>query len=204
MSPGSAPNATVLTREWCRAGFSLPGGAVGRIQPALPETQNYPRLNAGLERNPHRRARLHPCIPIHHRQKKNPAPPSKEVREKVKSLLLRSEAFRLLPPERQQEIARHTVEVADYLAKPEGIPANTIPVPGDRVQTVNATADPYAFGLADATPNLGTQRSSSSTGDDKFVAQGAREAPRSRALCSGKSTSRRSSPRSSRASSTRS
>src|SRR5207245_2927622 len=69
--------------------------------------------------------------------------PSPEVRAKVKELLLQSESFRHLPPERQQEIARHTVEVCDYLARPEGISWNQLQAtPGSSQKT-----DPYAFAL---------------------------------------------------------
>jgi hypothetical protein len=38
----------------------------------------------------------------------------------VRDLLLRSEAFRKLPTETQQQIAHHTAQIADYLAQPEG------------------------------------------------------------------------------------
>ena len=60
------------------------------------------------------------------KMKPSPQPPV-EARQAVKDLLLRSEAFSKLPPETQRKIAQDTVEIAGYLAQPEGIPANTLP-----------------------------------------------------------------------------
>lgn len=54
-------------------------------------------------------------------------PPPVEARQAVKNLLLRSSAFSQLPAETQQKIAQDTVEIAGYLAQPEGIPANKLP-----------------------------------------------------------------------------
>jgi hypothetical protein len=67
-----------------------------------------------------------------------PSPPPIEARQAVKNLLLRSPAFSKLPAKTQQQIAQDTAEIAGYLAKPEGIPANQLPT---------ATA------LADGNPN---------------------------------------------------
>jgi hypothetical protein len=97
-------------------------------------------------------------------------PPSPEVRETVRALLLKSESFRRLPPERQQEIARHTVEVADYLAKPDGIPGNKLQAAAGQARR----ADPYAFGLGGGRA-AARQLSSNANSEGKFVAQGARE-----------------------------
>jgi hypothetical protein len=41
-------------------------------------------------------------------------------------MLTRSKAFASLPPDKQQQIARDTAVIADYLASPEGIPGHTI------------------------------------------------------------------------------
>jgi hypothetical protein len=49
-----------------------------------------------------------------------------EVRRQVRTLLEESPAFRGLPAEKQREIARHTVDVCNYLAAPEGIPGSRI------------------------------------------------------------------------------
>jgi hypothetical protein len=49
-----------------------------------------------------------------------------EVRRQVRTLLEKSPAFLELPPEKQREIARHTVDVCNYLAAPEGIPGSQI------------------------------------------------------------------------------
>lgn len=43
------------------------------------------------------------------------------ARVNVRELLTQSAAFRALPPAQQQEIALHTVQVATYLAEPDGI-----------------------------------------------------------------------------------
>jgi hypothetical protein len=71
------------------------------------------------------------------RLKPSPPPPV-EARQAVKNLLLRSQAFSKLPAKTQQQIAQDTAEIAGYLAKPEGIPANQLPT---------------AAALADADPN---------------------------------------------------
>ncbi|WP_433965194.1 hypothetical protein [Tunturiibacter gelidiferens] len=71
------------------------------------------------------------------KMKPTPQPPV-EARQAVKSLLTRSAAFSKLPIETQQKIAQDTVEIAGYLAQPEGIPANKLP---------------SAAALADADPN---------------------------------------------------
>jgi hypothetical protein len=49
------------------------------------------------------------------------------VRPHVKDLLTRSQAFRRLPPERQNQLAQSMTQVATYLAAPEAIQANTLP-----------------------------------------------------------------------------
>jgi hypothetical protein len=91
-----------------------------------------------------------------------------ETRKAVKALLLKSEAFRALPPAQQLEIANNTVKVAEYLAAPEGIPANKLAA----LQTAShAKEDPYAFGLAETTRT----RSRNTDEEGKFTAQAARE-----------------------------
>ncbi len=58
-----------------------------------------------------------------------PAPvptPRKEVRDVVKNMLLKSESFRQLSPEKQRSIAQSTALIADYLVAPEDIPGNQI------------------------------------------------------------------------------
>lgn len=83
------------------------------------------------------------------------------TRRKVRDLLLRSEAFRAMPPARQQEIARHTVEIASYLAEPEGLRADSLPGAHEAEDK-----DPYAVGLAG---EIGGRR------QGQFQAQAARE-----------------------------
>lgn len=91
------------------------------------------------------------------------------TRQHVRDLLLRSAAFRALPPAKQQEIARHTVEIASYLAEPEGIRADKLP-------TAQATTDPYAVGLAQE--DRGRQGDQRGRDPGQFQAQAAREGAR--------------------------
>jgi hypothetical protein len=49
------------------------------------------------------------------------------VRRNVKDLLTRSDAFRRLPPEQQNQVAQGMTQVAAYLAAPEVIKTNTLP-----------------------------------------------------------------------------
>lgn len=88
------------------------------------------------------------------------------TRQNVRDLLLQSQAFQSLPPDQQLEIANHTVQIASYLAEPEGIRANQLPA------AQAASTDPYAVGLAGTSPT-GQRRRSGNEGT--FVAQGARE-----------------------------
>ena len=53
--------------------------------------------------------------------------PDPLVRVKTRELLMQSDGFRRLPAETQQQVARDTARIADYLAAPEGIPGNRIP-----------------------------------------------------------------------------
>ncbi len=98
--------------------------------------------------------------------------PAPEVRHGVAHMLTQSEAFRALPPEDQQVIARNTALIADYLARPEGIDGNRIP---------NGVANPVAQGLQDdskaATEASWGERTAAvdKIGDGKFTADAARE-----------------------------
>jgi hypothetical protein len=87
------------------------------------------------------------------------------VRLKVRELLEKNDAFRALSPDKRMEIAKHTVEIANYLCEPEGI---RLP------QTQQASsADPYAVGLA-GEPRV-SRRSRGGAGEGVFTAQAARE-----------------------------
>lgn len=99
--------------------------------------------------------------------------PRPEVRQAVRDLLTRSEAFRHLSPEKQRAVAQSTALIADYLAAPEGIPGNLIP---------GGVAMPPASALADGADD--SQRGTSfkeasenvkAIGDDAFRADAARE-----------------------------
>jgi hypothetical protein len=101
--------------------------------------------------------------------------PHPEVRSEVKSLLLSSEAFRRLPLAIQQQIARDTALVADYLAAPEGIEGQKLPV----AAPVPARRDSYGRAL-EGEGNTGATYTEaadrvSEIGQGKFKAQAARE-----------------------------
>lgn len=53
--------------------------------------------------------------------------PRPEVREAVRNLLTKSDAFAALSPEKQRQLAKDLALVSDYLAAPEGIEGNRIP-----------------------------------------------------------------------------
>jgi hypothetical protein len=89
-------------------------------------------------------------------------PSRDEVRRQVRSLLEQSSAFRNLPPDKQREIAYHTVQVCDYLAAPEGIP-------GHRLAAANAAS----AGRRSSRALAGDVASDLTRG--KFTAQAARE-----------------------------
>jgi hypothetical protein len=79
----------------------------------------------------------------------------------VRDLLIKSPSFRALPPARQQEIAKNTVQIVKYLAAPEGIPGNEIAAANKN----RASTGPLATGLEG--------ENQEGTGD--FTAYGARE-----------------------------
>lgn len=68
---------------------------------------------------------MNTAVQTHQKPAVSPAP-RPEVRQAVKALLTQSPAFARLPVHQQQQIARDTALIADYLAAPEGIPGNTI------------------------------------------------------------------------------
>jgi len=93
-----------------------------------------------------------------------PPVPRPEVRQAVRQMLTQSKAFASLPPEKQQQIARDTALIADYLAAPEGVPGNTLQ---------GGVAAPPARALEE---DYSTARKAvKEIGDDGFQAQGARE-----------------------------
>lgn len=79
------------------------------------------------------------------------------VRENVRDLLERTPAFRALPLDRRRAIAQQTVEVASYLAEPDGIK-------GNRLARAQAGSD-----------GGGLSQPGGAGEEGKFVAQGARE-----------------------------
>lgn len=89
------------------------------------------------------------------------------ARLKVKEMLSQSQAFRALPPDKQREIARNTVEIVNYLAAPEGIPGNKL------AAMQQAQQDRYAFGMEEGASSR--RRSRGGRQEGEFVAQGARE-----------------------------
>jgi hypothetical protein len=93
------------------------------------------------------------------------------VRREVRNLLTQSRAFQSLPPEKQRDIAKQTVEIASYLAAPEGIPGNKLQASA-RPQAAPGSRDPYSFSMADG--NVARRRSGGPD-EGQFVAQAARE-----------------------------
>ena len=93
------------------------------------------------------------------------------VRREVRTLLTQSQAFQSLPPEKQREIAKQTVEIASYLAAPEGIPGNKLQ-DSAQPQAAPGSRDPYSFSMAD---NNIARRRSGGPDEGQFVAQAARE-----------------------------
>ena len=87
------------------------------------------------------------------------------ARKGVRDMLLKSEAFRVMPPDQQREIAKNTVEIVNYLSAPEGIPANTLP----NAQALAGDRDRYAFAQGPGEfASVGSQRKPS-----EFKAQAA-------------------------------
>jgi hypothetical protein len=103
------------------------------------------------------------------------AEPLNLARHEIRDLLTQSAAFRALPSTTQQQIAHDTVQVASYLAAPEGIRANTLPNVSVR-ETI--PTDPYALQLA-GEPATSRRRGGGNPADEGvFVAQGAQEGAR--------------------------
>ena len=103
-------------------------------------------------------------------QSKAPPAPRPEVRQEVKKLLTKTPAFAQLSPERQQQTARDTALIADYLAAPEGFEGL-----GSRPKTPAARAlDTPPAPPAQASYDTARQ-AVSEIGSDDFEASAARE-----------------------------
>jgi hypothetical protein len=99
--------------------------------------------------------------------------PDPAVRTGIKALLQSSRAFNALPLATQQQVARDTALIADYLARPEGIPGNTLPGGLGTPPEVRALADPPA---PPAQESFSTAREAvSEIGTSDFKAGAARE-----------------------------
>jgi hypothetical protein len=95
--------------------------------------------------------------------------PRPEVRDAVRSLLTSTQSFSALPPDKQQQVARDTALIADYLAAPEGIPAN-------QLAAAPAQAMDGFFASAQPQPSYDQDRKAvQEIGDSKFEAASARE-----------------------------
>jgi hypothetical protein len=73
-----------------------------------------------------------------------PPTPRREVRSEVKSLLQGTKAFNALPPATQQQVARDTALIADYLAAPEGFDGSKLSGGLGTAPTARALEDPPA------------------------------------------------------------
>jgi len=96
----------------------------------------------------------------------------------VRQLLQKTDSFRALAPEARQQLAGQMVDLVSYLAEPEGLKGNKLPSaqPSRKGSKPPRKKDAYAFSLAGDT--FTTSATSSTTGDDKFTAQGAAEGAR--------------------------
>ena len=72
-------------------------------------------------------------------------PKTDEVRRQVRQLLEQSPSFRALPADKQRDIARHTVEVCNYLAAPEGIPGPQLAAAQSATSARNGSASSRRF-----------------------------------------------------------
>ena len=92
-----------------------------------------------------------------------------EVRRQVRTLLEQSPSFRALPPEKQREIAHHTVQVCNYLAAPDGIP-------GPALASAQAQAQSRSRGAAQARSLSGrTPAAGGGAAEGIFTAQAAQQ-----------------------------
>jgi hypothetical protein len=100
--------------------------------------------------------------------------PRPEVRDAVKNLLMKSDAFRQLSPDKQRSIAQSTALIADYLVAPENIKGTEIP---------DGLGMPSARAMAEGDPAMAPPQASyqearkavTEIGDTKFNAGAARE-----------------------------
>jgi hypothetical protein len=109
--------------------------------------------------------------------------PAPEVRRSVFEMLTQSDAFRRMSPADQQDIARNTALIADYIARPEGIPGNLIPggvgAP-PAAPPAQALANPF-FAMGDDDKSAdeaswGERKAAvDAIGKEKFSAEAARE-----------------------------
>lgn len=105
--------------------------------------------------------------------------PDPLVRQKTRELLMQSEGFRRLPTDKQQQVARDTARIADYLALPEGIPGNTLPGGLNAPAQTMADAPPALRFLPNQSTPEATyaerQAAVDAIGDEPFKAEAARE-----------------------------
>jgi len=92
--------------------------------------------------------------------------PRKEVREAVRALLTQAPAFAQLAPAKQQQVARDTALIADYLAAPEGIRADRL---GAAARALEGDTGPQEESYGEASKKV------SEIGQGKFKASAARE-----------------------------
>ncbi len=97
----------------------------------------------------------------------SPSPANRETldiaRQQVRGLLERSGSFNQLAPDKRESLAKGMVQIARYLAEPEGI----------RLRPDQQS--PQVLALAGAATGSANQTASNTREDGKFTAQGARE-----------------------------
>lgn len=100
--------------------------------------------------------------------------PRQEVRDAVKKLLMKSDAFRQLPPAKQMSIAQSTALIADYLVAPENIKGTEIPN-GLGMPTARAMAGEQDPMTPSQTSYTDARKAVTEIGADKFRANAAHE-----------------------------
>ena len=94
--------------------------------------------------------------------------PHDAVRRTIESLLTRTPAYNAMSDHDRAEIARNTALVADYIARPEGIPANRLDPPAQALE------DPVDHSATEASWDQ-KQKAVDAIGKGSFTADAARE-----------------------------
>lgn len=100
--------------------------------------------------------------------------PHDAVRQSVAQILIQSSAFKAMPLSAQEEIAKNTALVADYLARPEGIDARRLDRPRSAAAATARALEDTDHSATEATWDQ-KQAAVDAVGKDRFRADAARE-----------------------------